>query len=158
MTTPGPSTTGPSIRAESAILAALLGPDARGDLLAGDLDADVAENGVEDGVPQLVEVADVVPVGHRRVRVDLLVRRDERGPDVGAEIVERARRKAIEQLGLDDVDATVGQIRPGLVPRGLLLETSHARVAVEDHDAVGAGLAHRLDRERRQRARPAVMA
>ena len=118
----------------------------------------MAQHRVEDRVPELVEVADVVPVRHRRIRVDLLVRRDEARPDVRAEVDEGVRGNALEELGLDHVDAAVGEIGAGLVTRRLLLEAAHARIAVEDDDAVRARVGDRLHRQRGQRAGPTVMA
>ena len=118
----------------------------------------MAQHRVEDRVPELVEVADVVPVRHRRIRVDFLVRRDEARPDVRAEVDEGVRGNALEELGLDHVDTAVGEIGAGLVTRRLLLEAAHARIAVEDDDAVRARVSDRLHGQRGQRAGPTVMA
>ena len=138
--------------------ATFLRPDPGSDLFARDVDADVAEHGVEDRVAELVEIADVVPVGHRRVRVDFLAGRDEVRPDVLAEVVERIRRDALEQLRLDHVDSAVGEIAPGLVATRLLLEPADPRVAVEDDDAVRGRVGDGLHCQRGERARALVMA
>src|SRR3954447_6499001 len=137
---------------------ARLRPAARCDLLARDVDAHVAEHRVENRVAELVEVADVVPVGHRRVGVDLLVRRDETRPDVVAEVDEGVRGDALEELRLDHVDAAVGEIGARLVTRGFLLKAAHSRVAVEDDDAVRARVGDRLDGQSGERAGAPVMA
>ena len=116
--------------------AARLRPAPWRDLLARDVDAHMPQHRVENRVAKLVEVADVVPVGHRRVGVDLLVGRHEARPDVVAEVHEGIRRDALEELGLDHVDTAVGEVGARLVTRGLLLEAPHPRVAIEDDDAV----------------------
>ena len=137
----------------------VLGPDARRDLLAGDVDAHVPEHGVEDPVAQLVEVADVVPVRHRRVGVDRLAGGDEGGPERprrsrtnvpagcarGAPARSRRRRSSRGRSAPRRASASPGS--RGCVVSRSRMTTPYVRRVV-----------NRLHRQRRERAGAVVMA
>src|SRR5260221_1012424 len=129
--------------------------------LALALDRDRAAERVEIALAQLLEVADVVPVGVDLVRVEGHValeqaREDVHRPVGEARRVAGARRHArprgweeVEDLGTKHVDAAVGQVGEGLGRVGLLLEALDAAVDAGDRHPELAGVRAPLGRQRR---------
>src|SRR6185437_10645519 len=81
---------------------------------------------------------------------------EQRREDIVGPVGEGAVGEVVEDLGREDVDAAVAEVREGFLGRRLLLEAGDAPVAVVQHDAVLARVGDLLDRQRRDPARVAV--
>ena len=94
-------------------------------------------------------------LGHD-VAVERRALRQQLREELLREVVGLALRDAVEQLGLDHVDAGVDRVGEDLAPRRLLEEALDAALLVDDHDAELERVVDRLQRERRERAALAV--
>ena len=115
-------------------LHALPHPHVAAQLDPGDVEGDPLVEGVEVRLPELVEVADVLPVALRDVAVERSTHLEEEREELLREVERPALRHMAQHLGIEDVDAGVDRVREDLAPRRLLEEALDAPVLVGDDD------------------------
>ena len=126
----------------------LADPDVAAQLEARDVELDAAVERVEIRLPELVEVADVLPVAVEHVAVDRPAHLEQEREQLLREVVGTVRRDVAQHLGLEDVDPGVDRVREHLAPRGLLEEALDAAFLVGDHDPELERVVDRLEADR----------
>ena len=127
---------------------AFAGPHAGLDLGAGEADPDFAGDGVVVRFLVLLEVADVGPVRVDHVAAELRAVAQHVGEEILREIVHLAALHAVEDPGLEHVDAGVDRVGEHLAPRRLLEEPHDAPVLVGHDDAELERVGDALQRDR----------
>ena len=101
---------------------------------AGHLELHAAVEGVEVRLPELVEVADVLPVAVEDVAVERPAHLEEEREELLGEVVRAVVGHVAEHLRLQHVDPRVDRVGEDLPPGGLLEEPLDAPVVVGDDD------------------------
>src|SRR5204862_8176566 len=104
--------------------------------------------GIEVRLPELVEVADVLPVALADVAVQRPAHLEQKREELLGEVVRALGRHVAERLRLDDVDARVDRVREDLAPRRLLEEALDAALLVRDDDSELERVLDRLEAAR----------
>ena len=84
--------------------------------------------------PELVEVADVLPVAVHDVAVHRPAHLEQVREELLREVVRTIRRHVLQHFGLEHVDAGVDRVREHLAPRRLLEEPFDPSILVRDDD------------------------
>src|SRR5205085_5397373 len=129
-------------------LDALADPDVAADADAGDLQPDTLVQRVEVRLPELVEVADVLPVAVADVAVDRTAHLEQQREELLREVVRAVARHVLEHLRLEHVDAGVDRVAEDLPPPRLLEEPLDASVLVGDDDPELERILDRLEPDR----------
>ena len=123
-------------------------PDVSAQTDAGNLERDVPVQGVEVRLPELLEIADVLPVALHDVTVDRASHLEQQRKELLGEVVRPTGGNVLEDVGLEHVDAGVDRVREDLTPARLLEEPLDAAVVVGDDDAELERVVHRLEADR----------
>ena len=115
----------------------------------------VALDDVEGALQVALGRADVQPVALRGKAVEALA--DQQRPHLALDRDVAIGRHELEDLALQHVRAGADQVRVDRIRARLLDEVAHRAVLVEMHEAVGARVGDRHERERRLRAGPLVL-
>ena len=103
---------------------------------------------VEVRLPELVEVADVLPVAVEHMPVDRPAHLEQQREELLREVVRPVGRDVRQHLGLEHVDAGVDRVREDLAPGRLLEEALDPAVLVGDDDAELERVVDRLEPDR----------
>ena len=117
-------------------------PDAR------DVERDLLVEGVEVGLPILLEVPDVLPVALAHVAVHRPSELEQPREELLREVERTVVGNVPKHPGVEDVDAGVDRVREHLAPRGLLQEALDAPVLSRDDDAEVERVVDCLERDR----------
>ena len=108
--------------------------------------------GVEVRLPELVEVADVLPVAVEDVAVERPPHLEQQREELLREVVRPVGRDVAQDLGVEDVDARVDRVREDLAPGRLLQEALDPALLVGDDDPELERVVDRLEPDRHGRA------
>ena len=111
---------------------------------------------VEVRLPELVEVADVLPVLVEHVAVERPAHLEQQREELLREVVWPVARHVPEHLRLEHVDAGVDRVREDLAPGGLLEETLDPALVVGDDDPELERVLDRFQPDRHRRLLLAV--
>src|SRR5439155_56353 len=115
-------------------LDALADPEVAPQADPGDVEADALVERVEVRLPELVEVADVLPVAVAHAAVERSAHLEQEREEFLREVERPVDRDVAQHLGLEDVDARVDRVGEDLAPGRLLQETLDPAVGVGDDD------------------------
>ena len=144
----GPDECRPLDRLDLVDVDLLAHPDVPAQAEAGDLELHAAVERVEVGLPELVEVPDVLPVAVEDVAVQRAAHLEQEREELLREVVRAVVGHVAQHFGLEHVDARVDRVGEDLAPRGLLEESLHAPVVVGDHDPELERVVDRLEADR----------
>src|SRR5581483_10428915 len=137
-------------------LHALADPDVPAQADPRNLQAHLLVEGVVVRLPELVEVADVLPVALADVPVARAAHVEEEREELLREVVGPVARDVAEHLGLEHVDPGVDRVAEALAPGGLLEEALDPAVLVGDDDSELERVLDRLEPDRDRGAALAV--
>src|SRR6185312_5081932 len=133
---------------EVADLHALTEPDVPADANPGNVEPDVLFKRIEVRRPELVEVADVLPVAVHHVAVHRPAHLEQVREELLREVVRTIRRHVLQHFGLEHVDARVDRVREHLAPRRLLEEPFDPSIVVCDDAPELERIVDRLEPDR----------
>ena len=123
-------------------------PDVPAQLDPGDVQAHALVERVEVRLPELVEVADVLPVAVEHVPVQRPPHLEQQREQLLGEVVRPVVGDVPQDLGLEHVDPGVDRVREDLAPGRLLEEALDPAVLVGDDDAELERVVDRLEADR----------
>ncbi len=132
-------------------LHALPHPHVAAQLDPGDVQGDALVEGIEVRLPELVEVADVLPVALRDVAVQRSAHLEEEWEELLREVERPALGHVAQHLGIEHVDAGVDRVREDLAPGRLFEEALDAPVLVGDDDPELEWIVDALQADRHER-------
>ena len=143
---------GPFDGLEVGELHSLPHPHVAAQLDPGDVEGNLLVEGVEVRLPELVEVADVLPVALGDVAVERTTHFEEEREELLGEVERLPLRHMPKDFRVEDVDAGVDRVREDLAPRRLLEEAFDPSVLVGDDDSELERVVDALQADRDERA------